>query len=47
MRVPECCNHDCHQGRDCPNRRSRGDIAPVLAIVLVMYIAALVVWRYL
>jgi hypothetical protein len=32
-----CCNHNCNQGRDCPNRRQQ----PVLAAVVMVMVLAL------
>lgn len=31
-----CCNHECRQGRDCPNRASKAPLSKLLAVVAVM-----------
>ena len=33
----ECCNHDCEQGRDCPNRNP---VSPEAAFTYVLNVLA-------
>ena len=33
--ISDCCNHDCQQGRYCPNRKQSSDDSIVAYIVLI------------
>jgi len=51
MNHKSCCNHDCNQGRDCPNREPAsqeaafGYIMDVLAGVgLISLLVAVFIW---
>lgn len=39
----KCCNHDCNQGRDCPNRNNPVKTATGLQIVAMACFTGLVV----
>jgi hypothetical protein len=42
MKSPHCCNQNCNQGADCPNRRAAPPTAREWAFVVILLVFGLV-----